>query len=301
MERNRKVSSLNLSSHKKWLAWPLTWLLALSSVRTVRADEVPHHSKPARLPVPTAKCPEILEGTVAVLDAKVRVLARGRHPGGPLILYWHGTDSTPERELADGIGQSTLEQIRKGAGLVVAMLSGFGHGQNTSGNAVWFDSDMAVADEVVACALEQVKIEPSRIHVMGMSAGGLQTAAFAYRRSHYVASVVTYSGGHVVFKEHDFTDAQASDPSNHFAALLFYGGSTDFVGMSFEEGSRTYQKILRQRGHFAVLCDHGKGHIIPKNGGDLAFRFFNAHPFGVSPSPYEEKGMPAAFPRFCKP
>src|SRR5690606_16148350 len=87
--------------------------------------------------------------------------------------------------------------------------------------------DLLVADEVLGCALQGVGVDVRRIHSIGMSAGGLQTAQMSYRRSGYLASVVTYSGGLI-------SSAPArQDPSNRFAALIFHGGANDVIIMGF--------------------------------------------------------------------
>jgi dienelactone hydrolase len=259
------------------------WWLALSFGAALLSSTRLHAEEPARtpqaLPRPTARCPRLAEGTVRLLDHDVRVLALGARPHGPIVIYWHGTDSNPERELPRALGERWLARIRKEGGIVVGMLSGQSQGENTSGNAVWFDTDMRVADEVVACALSELKADPRRIHALGMSAGGLQTASYSYRRG-YLASVVTYSGGHVVYNGRNWTDTTPADPANKFAALIFHGGPNDYVGMSFVDGGRSYFSDLRKSGHAVALCDHGLGHAIPEQGGELAMKFFDAHPYG---------------------
>lgn len=50
----------------------------------------------------------------------------------------------------------------------------------------------SLADEIVACLAEANRIDPTHIHSMGMSAGGLQTTAISFVRSAYIASVATF-------------------------------------------------------------------------------------------------------------
>jgi hypothetical protein len=89
------------------------------------------------------------------------------------------------------------------------------------------------------------------------------------------------------------------DKSNKLAAMIFWGGVNDVVGISFQDASLAYSKIIRDNGGFTILCDHGGGHTIPAGAGTSVWRFFQDHPFGMSPSPYAAAGLPAGFPTYC--
>ena len=137
-------------------------------------------------------------------------------------------------------------------------------------------------------------IDARKIHSMGMSAGGLQTTAFSFLRSSYLASVATYSGGLAPGVE-----IPDEDPDNPFAALVFFGGASDVYGtFDFAASSQAYYDALRANDRFAALCDHGGGHDIPLDAGPSVVAFFAAHPFGTSPSPYAD-GLPATFLEYC--
>jgi hypothetical protein len=81
--------------------------------------------------------------------------------------------------------------------------------------------------------------------------------------------------------------------------MIFWGGVNDVVGISFQDASLAYSKIIRDNGGFTILCDHGGGHTIPAGAGASVWRFFQDHPFGTSPSPYVAAGLPAGFPTYC--
>ena len=86
------------------------------------------------------------------------------------------------------------------------------------------------------------------------------------------------------------------DPSNKFAAFIEYGGPTDVVaGFSFETATRNYYDALKARGDFAVRCNNGGGHSPGPSPRRIAWMFFQAHPWGTSPSPWAG-GLPAGFP-----
>ncbi|MGB1278020.1 MAG: hypothetical protein ACPG77_19905, partial [Nannocystaceae bacterium] len=132
-----------------------------------------------------------------------------------------------------------------------------------------------------------------RIHSIGMSAGGLQTSQMSYRRSSYIASVVTYSGG--IFAG----VPPYENPENKFGAMIYHGGPSDIVVISFQDASEMYRENIQQNGNFAFICDHGDGHTIPQDGVPSSVDFLWDHPWGEVPSPYEN-GLPDSFPGYCE-
>jgi hypothetical protein len=284
------------------IAIRLVLLLAVSSILLpFRLSALPSRQiKPTpaaeMLPQAVGICPQFAEGTFRFLDLDVQIEVAGRTDrAGPLVIYWHGTDTTIGSELPRAFGAPAEDELRDMGGLLVAPLMTTGSGRNTTGNGTWYEGDFRAADEVVACALQQHRIDPARIFSLGMSAGGLEVAAFSYSRSSYIASVVTYSGGHLVFAGLDGTESVPRDPTNKFAALIFYGGPQDSYGLSFAEASQAYRDALVRRGHFAPLCNHRAGHSIPPGIGAVAWRFLLDHPYGgISPT------LPTGIEQFCQ-
>jgi len=136
-----------------------------------------------------------------------------------------------------------------------------------------------------------VGVDLRRIHSIGMSAGGLQTTQMSFRRSGYLASVVTFSGGLL-------GAAPLQEQQNKFAAMIVHGGDSDVVGIGFKPISEAYRDALQTNGHFAFICDHGGGHSIPQDIQPSVSLFFADHPFGTSPSPYAS-ALPGSFPVYC--
>jgi predicted esterase len=268
---------------------------AMPDAPTVSLDG-PVTAKPA-LPEPTGVCPPIGNGDVMFAPAGMPprmvklALTSGR---GPLLLYWHATGSSPA-EARYALG-ATEDAILSDGGVVAAPSS-----DAAAGTFEWFIvngstklDDFLLADEIVACLAKADRIDPTRIHSMGMSAGALQTTAFSFVRSSYVASVATYSGGLP-----DGVNLTVQDPDNKFAALIFDGGTDDNVfGVDFKAASEHYRSVLTANGHFAALCDHGNGHEIPLDAAPSVYEMFRAHPYGTSPSPYAD-GLPSSFPAYC--
>jgi hypothetical protein len=253
------------------------------------------------IPSPTGACPTFANGTATFAPAgiptrsvQIYMTDAAATMHGPLIFYWFATGSSTA-EAAYSLG-ATLATIEAAGGIVVAPTA-----DPTAGEFEWFIvngsskmDDFLVADEIVGCAAKNTGVDLTHIHSMGMSAGALQTTAMSFIRSNYLASVTTYSGG----TPPGFTPT-IQNPLNKFAAFIFDGGSTDDVyGVNFEAASETYFTTLTGTGHFAAICDHGGGHIIPTAAAPSVALFFQANGYGVSPSPYAS-GLPASFPSYC--
>ena len=243
-------------------------------------------SRPAELvgpviPKPTGTCPRFRTGRVTfapvgIAPRKVQ-LYTGKRGGGALVMYWHGMGGKPE-EAVSGLGRKVLKQITDHGGVVAAPTH-----DALSAPYPWYlvstnrEDDLILADEIVACAHQNKQIDPAHIHALGMSAGGLQATQLGPRRSNYMASIAAYSGGLV---SADLTPPfQAA--ANKFPALLFHGGKSDEYIVNFERTTRDYAALLRKQGHDSVVCNHKRGHIIPRGGGAAAYRFFRDHPFSV--------------------
>jgi len=255
--------------------------------------------EPQFVPSGSGACPDITSGDVtfspkgiAARKVKVWVSDDPTSQDGPLVFYWHGAGSQPN-EANYGLGAETIKDVLARGGMVVSP-----YHDPKAGQFPWFlttgagaEDDLLVADEVVACAIEKVGIDIRHIHSVGMSAGGLQTTQFSYRRSGYLASVAPYSGGKL-------GSPPQQEQQNKFAAMIIHGGPSDQVIVNFETLSEGYLADLQQKGHFAFICNHGKGHIIPTDARASLWQFLLDHPYGVAPSPYEG-GLPGSFPSYC--
>jgi hypothetical protein len=74
---------------------------------------------------------------------------------------------------------------------------------------------------------------------------------------------------------------------------------SDVVIIDFSNSSMTADMLFKQHGGFVINCNHGGGHC---GGGGLAgdiWKFFKAHPYGVSPEPWKD-ALPAGFNPVCK-
>lgn len=276
---------------------------AVDATGDVGADVGPAPTPDPVIPEPTGACPTfgpaatmiaVQPAGLPIRRARLWISEAAETLDGPLVLYWHGTGSNPG-EAMFGLGETNVQAILDQGGMIIAPES-----DPTSGTYPWFavldqseDRDFRVADELVGCAAREVGIDERRIHSIGMSAGGLQTSQISFKRSSYIASVVTYSGG-IILARRPIPD----EPNNRFPALIFHGGPDDIVVISFQDASERYWQMLDGFGHFAAICDHGGRHTIPFDAAASVGAFFDAHPWGVT-SPWED-GLPEGFYADCR-
>lgn len=251
----------------------------------------------AFIPAPSGECPEFAEGTVEfTVDGKSRkaeiwMSDAAKTKSGPVIFFWHGLGSTPNDTRLFG---TLMNPVKALGGIFVGPYS-----DPSSGMFPWYmtagsgkDDDMRFADEVLACAKEKLAIDTRQIHSTGFSAGALQAVQFAIRRSGYIASVVSWSGGLI-------GSMKPQDPDNLYSAMLFHGGETDERQILFKGITETLDADLKAAGHYTLLCDHGGGHTLPNDSIAATWRFMQDHPYGTTPSPYAAK-LPETMPSYCK-
>ncbi len=251
-------------------------------------------------PTAAGTCPDLTHpGMVSVSPAgiaarpvQIWVSAAAASMDGPLVLVWHGAGGSPSDAtyiLGDAL------QANVGAGGIVAAPA---H-DPVNTQLPWFldtgsrEDDLFVADEIVGCAHASIGFDPSHLHVVGFSAGALHTSQMSFRRSSYVASVVTYSGGLI-----NRTAPPRDAPDARFAAMVLYGGDSDVVIVSFDTTSHTYLGAMQSAGDFGFLCNHGMGHTVPSAARASAWAFLQAHPYGQIPRAYAG-GLPSGFYSYC--
>ncbi|WP_437674136.1 cellulose binding domain-containing protein [Sorangium sp. So ce131] len=258
----------------------------------------PSGTAPSALPTAREACPTIATGTMSFLGREVRVWAGARSATpAPVVIYWHATSSSPQEALA-GLGQAAINEITSRGGVVFAPNAYDGQGgkdgTRTTLNDVWYMGDFNTADEAIACAIQQRNIDTSRIHALGFSAGGVQSAWMAYARSSYVASVVSYSGGKTSYGWPGLQDA-----SNPPAVMAVHGAAgSDVVVIDLAKTSADLERDIKAKGGFAIDCNSGGGHNIPSGIAASSWQFLKDHPYKVRPEPYAA-GIPSSFPDYC--
>lgn len=259
------------------------------------------------VPTPTAPCPQLVDGDVifcpdALLECRSAVVvnAAAATGSGPLALHWHGTGEDPDGLLAwDSTALAIEAMVQRTGGLLVlprADASAVARPGNpypwwivcgVNGTGCNRPDDFILADEIVACAVEQQLVDPSRLTSSGFSAGGIMTSHLVDRVG-YLAGAVSWSGGLP-------DDYQPLTPgSTQTAVLAIHGGATDAYCSApdgcyvFEGPSEALALDTQNAGGFAFLCDHQAGHVAAMGGQGAAFLEFSSttghaaagYPFG---------------------
>jgi hypothetical protein len=249
-------------------------------------------TKDPTIPEMKGTCPPLDGGAINFMgvDGQLEAGPMPAEATAPMLLYWHGTASTAGEYafMAGAIAQGVTGE----GGIVVSFQGSTGMGDCTpSGTAIFCTGDFDVMDQYVACGVKTRNVDPHRIYTAGCSAGGLMATAMALQRSEYIAAAAPNSGG-VTFG--------GMFSSDHTPALMAIHGApgSDVVGVDFSQTSATATALFKQHGGLAIDCNTGGGHC---GGGGLAgdiWKFFTAHPFGVSPEPWT--ALPAGFSAQCK-
>lgn len=251
---------------------------------------------PTSLPTAKQTCPTLATGMVSFLGSSVSLSVGPANTKGPLLFYWHATGMT-YTEVQSGFS-AVISEVKSNGGVVASFTTTTSTGTNT-GNGVWYTGDIDVADEVLACAIQQGLVDTSRIHVSGYSAGGLQCAAMSYLRSGYVASVLCMSGGFVS----GMSNYAPQDPKRVPPAIAAHGaaGSDVFI-LDFATCSGTYCSSVVSKGGLAINCNDGGDHITSMTTraatmGPVGWKFFAENPYGADN--HYPSGLPSYFPSYC--
>ena len=225
--------------------------------------------------------------------------------GGPLILYWNGTASSPTAEIPLAFN---INAVTSAGGLIIGFISGSrtgATGADTGGDLYWYSTDVNYADQAVACAIQQYKIDTRHIHVAGYSAGALQTVYMWAARSSYVASVISYSGGYIAINGPQASDAMYENKANIAPAIAAHGAQgSDALIVDFASASQTWESQIKTAGGFSIDCNDGGSHLsffatrAPGLKAVAYDKFFADHPYGVKPEPWTS--LPSGFPTYCK-
>ena len=252
-------------------------------------------------PEPVARitdCPDMVPGRVTDFPSGGEQREYELHlPDGydgsspaPLAVVLHGINSS----IDDILGNDNLldEALRTGH-IVIAPQS-----LELGGTPAWdpvgmpdYNLDVVLFDDLITCMTEQYTIDPDRIHVTGMSLGGIFTGTLIQARSNIIASAAPFSGG---------TFTSKSDGWDPIPTLVSWGGVEDTShGQDFHDLASLMIDGLGEDGHFLISCDHGGGHSLRAELWPYTFQFFQDHPKGVDPLPYADAGLPELFPEYC--
>jgi hypothetical protein len=260
---------------------------------------------PTMLPTVMGTCPTISPGMSAktvTFDGEPVELWTGSPSAdthGPLVMYWFPTTGTSD-DVEQFFGPQDIAAVTAKGGMVASFGKSTGMGTNT-GDAVWYTGDFAVADQVVACAIQSLHIDTRQIYVTGASAGALQATWMSYVRSGYIAAAVTLSGGlDELSAGASLTPTTLQDPSNVPSIMAVHGAKgSDVVIIDFAVASASWEADIASKKGFSLDCNTGGGHVSgPPQILPGVWQFMEDHPFKVAKQPYPP--LPSVYPSYCK-
>lgn len=158
------------------------------------------------------------------------------------------------------------------------------------------EDDLAMFDDLRACAITELNGDIRRVSAMGMSAGALWTTFLGIHRGDSLATIMPWSGG-----TGDIVNY--STPAHNFPALLVYGGESDTYNagalvVHFDQLTAEFAAQLHADDHYVAMCNHEGGHDFPPNYMDFMTDWLLVHEYGVA-SPFSGDGDPADLEDFC--
>ncbi len=243
----------------------------------------------------TAMCPELIDGlNEGFVSCEVGRtfeihLPRDHDPeeSWPVLYVYHGLGGSHE-----GMAQYTgLLELIDELGVILVVPSSTRLPVEWEQFTLRDNLDLAWFDDTLNCMQDQLGVDPNRVYISGMSAGGLYASYLGLIRSTVIAASAPMSGGLII----------NYPPTERAAPMMFsWGGPDDFaVEQNFDVFARNFIEDLKTGGHFTIACDHGGGHIWDRAINRAMWRFFTDHPLDVEGNPYAD-GLPDGFPDYCE-
>ena len=206
----------------------------------------------------------------------------------PLLFIWHGLGG----DIASMLDGAGLREWANTAGMILVAPQALDQG----GTAAWDtlgdarNADLALFDDLLTCSSKQWAVDSSRIYTLGMSDGGLFTGLLIAHRSSVLAAAAPFSGGILIDLDPDFTPLPVQ---------VSWGGPNDTAdGQNFQTLAEAMIQDLQSENSFVIQCNHGLEHNLSPDFWPWTFQFFQDHPQGVSPEPYQTE-LPSLYPDYC--
>ncbi|MGB0638812.1 MAG: hypothetical protein ACPGTU_05740 [Myxococcota bacterium] len=224
--------------------------------------------------------------------------------GGPLVYFFHGLldpDSTPTpteymasalqlQAIADETG---VTFVLPQSGLMDRLGFKFFMWNVETGDS----TDITLFDDLRTCASNELDIDLTKVHAMGMSGGALFTTVVARERGDTLATMIEMSGGSdISMLTFDSMLSEYDTAAYAMPALLISGGPTDtWPGggldlVDFSGATDNLAEQLHSDGHYVVRCEHDRGHSVPYEAVQASWEWVDAHQFGEE-SPFISEGI----------
>ncbi|MBI1745893.1 MAG: hypothetical protein HYR55_04805 [Acidobacteria bacterium] len=161
-------------------------------------------------------------------------------------------------------------------------------------------------DDMLACVAAQYpKVNRNCVSSTGVSAGAFFTDQIGHGRANRLSSIISLSGGvgNLIIRPW-------GNPAHRLPVMVLWGGPSNgcYGILDIQTMSMALESALVQRGNFFIECIHNCGHSEPPlepppglSKYAAMWQFAFDHPFWLDAgeSPYNETGIPEAFPTWC--
>lgn len=168
--------------------------------------------------------------------------------------------------------------------------------------------ELGFFDDLLTCVAKQFGVNRHCVSSVGVSAGALWTAQLVGRRSEYLSSFISLSGG-VGDSDDQFASIKPWEtPKRAIPGVVLWGGPDDWCIVDFDEASKNLEEELEKEGNFFIECIHNCTHAQPpmkapmgKSKYAALWDFVFEHPGWLQEgkSPYQSSGLPSDMPKWC--
>jgi len=277
---------------------------------TCRTEPPPGAEMPAELKAYSGgQCPALQAGTNTITSMQnqrqfILALPSDYTPGErlPVAVLWHWLGGSAQDFLNIAFLQTVADKLR----FIAVIPEKKGDVQFS-----WpfidpeprVNEELTFFDDMLACVAQQYDVNRNCVSTVGVSAGGLWVGVLGWKRSEYLSSMLSLSGGSP-------PGANAWAGAVHkLPALVQWGGPNDTFVLNFQDTSVALEQALDADGHFMVECVHNCGHGVPPLEGSSSIesmvealvQFAVDHPYWLADgeSPWQVRGMPVDMPSFC--
>ncbi len=252
-------------------------------------EPTPEIAQPSEPGDPSGTCPDFSDGMQTFESAgearQVLVsLPDDLQPGAPVIFYWHSFGTDANYWFANW-GLSSLAEDTGAIVLLPQALDSrlFEWDWVTNANTGEWNpgavQDVAVFDDLRACAIQELEADVRRVYTAGFSAGAVWSTFLAQHRSDALAAAYLMSGGNIV-------NLTWSAPTMPIPTVAMEGGVGDVWPdpntpiADFHNGTLDFTANMLDEDQFVVRCTHNLGHSPAPGARDWMDEFLLRHSYG---------------------
>ena len=258
-------------------------------------DATPDLPQPAPAGEPSGTCPDLTTSGLKTfqsggIERSVLIeVSPDLEPGAPVLFFWHAF-GTSANDWYTGFDLARWAEENEGLLLMPQAVASRlfewdwvstpDQDDTSTGTA----QDVAVFDDLRACAARDLDVDLGRVYTAGFSAGAVWSTFLTMHRADRLAASYLMSGGTVV-------NLPWSPPAVDIPSMAMDGGPTDVwpspaaPAADFHHGTIDYTNEMLAEDQFVVRCAHEGGHTPGPGARTWMDEFLIRHTYGVE-SPF---------------